>query len=72
MFADSGHVFQCEEEWQLLEGSESEDSDLEDQNVISRHDIATAPLLTREAHIFTERQGRVAQYGVFGKVLSIQ
>ncbi|KDR83586.1 hypothetical protein GALMADRAFT_219407 [Galerina marginata CBS 339.88] len=64
----SGH-----EEWQLLDDSESSDSDVDDQQLVSRHDLATAPLMTREAYLVTGRDGRgAAQYGVLGKVLAIQ
>ncbi|KAF4619953.1 hypothetical protein D9613_005364 [Agrocybe pediades] len=61
------------EEWQLLEDSGDSEVEPIDQDVaISRHDLATAPLITREAYAETARSGRASQYGVLGKVLSIQ
>jgi hypothetical protein len=39
---------------------------------LSRHDLATAPLLTREAYAFTKRSDRATQYGVLGRALTIQ
>ena len=57
-------------EWQLLEDSESDgkEGDME----ISQHDMATAPLLTREAYLLTQRSGQATQYGVLGRALAIQ
>ena len=63
--------YQGEFEWQLLEDSESDGED-RDLLRLSNHDMATAPLLTREAYIFTKRSGQATQYGVLGRALAIQ
>lgn len=58
-------------ECQLLEDSDpsgSEDGSAE--HLIAKHDIATAPLMTREAYLSIGGDGSTAQYGVFGKVLA--
>jgi len=56
-----------------LDDSGDSDSEAVDDDIsISKHDLATAPLMTREAYAVTGRAGRAAQYGVLGKVLSIQ
>ena len=64
--------YQGELEWQLLEDSESDGKDGGDLNILSSHDMATAPLLTREAYMFTQRSGQATQYGVLGRALAIQ
>lgn len=63
--------YQGELEWQLLEGSDSDD-DTRDPMRLSSHDLATAPLLTREAFTFIKGSGRATQYGVLGRTLAIQ
>ena len=64
-------ILQNHEEWQLLDDSDYSDEEADD-DLVSKHDLSTAPLMTREAFIFTEREGGSTQYGVLGKVLSIQ
>lgn len=59
-------------EWQLLEESESDLDETEAQNSIAGHDIATAPLMTREGLLATGYDRRATQYGVLGKVLAFQ
>ncbi|KAF9534163.1 hypothetical protein CPB83DRAFT_843792 [Crepidotus variabilis] len=62
----------CEEEWQLLEesdGSGNEDENPED--LISKHDLVTAPIMTREAYLRVKSDRRAAQYGVLGRVLGV-
>lgn len=56
-----------EEEWQLLDDSDSEDSYIRS---IQEHDLITAPLLTREAFVRSNQSLRT-QYGLIGKVLAI-
>ena len=34
--------------------------------------MATAPLLTREAYMITQRGGQATQYGVLGRALAVQ
>ena len=34
--------------------------------------MATAPLLTREAYVLTQRGGQATQYGVLGRALAVQ
>jgi hypothetical protein len=62
---------QGESEWQLLEDSDSE-GEAQDPLRLSNHDMATAPLLTREAYTSTKHSGRATQYGVLGRALVIQ
>ncbi|PPQ99049.1 hypothetical protein CVT24_003609 [Panaeolus cyanescens] len=57
-------------EWQLLDDNTSDDSGDEDREPMSQHDVATAPLFTREAFQLTKGGRRVAQYGVLGKAIS--
>ena len=52
---------QGELEWQLLEDSELDGQD--DVN-LSNHDMATAPLLTREAYVHTNRSGQADRKSV--------
>lgn len=56
-----------EEEWQLLDDSDSEDSYIRS---IQEHDLITAPLMTREAFVRSNQSLRT-QYGLIGKVLAI-
>ena len=62
---------QGESEWLLLEKSESNGED-RDLLKLSNRDMATAPLLTREAYILTKHGGQATQYGVLGRALAIQ
>lgn len=64
--------YQGDLEWQLLEDSSNESDGEDPMQKISNHDLATAPLLTREAYELIERSGRATQYGVLGKALAIQ
>ncbi|KAF9483949.1 hypothetical protein BDN70DRAFT_873074 [Pholiota conissans] len=60
-------------ECQLLEDSDPSDSEgvaVGAENYIAKHDILTAPLMTREAYLSITRDGSPAQYGVLGKVLA--
>lgn len=58
----------------MLEDSDSSDGEVQfgPMQKISNHDLATAPLLMREAYALTESSGRATQYGVLGKALAIQ
>ncbi|KJA30063.1 hypothetical protein HYPSUDRAFT_32126 [Hypholoma sublateritium FD-334 SS-4] len=59
-------------EWQLLEESDSSDLDDSDpQALIAGHDLATAPLMTRDGFLATANGKHATQYGVLGKVLAI-
>ncbi|KAF8803657.1 hypothetical protein BYT27DRAFT_7144034 [Phlegmacium glaucopus] len=58
-------------EWQLLEDLSNESDGEDPEQKLSNHDLATAPLLTREAYLFTASTGRATQYGVLGKALAI-
>ncbi|KIM46031.1 hypothetical protein M413DRAFT_23823 [Hebeloma cylindrosporum] len=58
-------------EWQLLDDSNGRDSDFDTKSDVAKHDLLTAPLMTREAHMMRASDGYPAQYGVLGKVLSI-
>ena len=62
---------QGETEWQLLDDSNSSDSDLDTQSDVAKHDLLTAPLMTREAYMIRASDGYPAQYGVLGRVLSV-
>ncbi len=60
-------------EWQLLEESDSSDLDDSDpQTLIAGHDLATAPLMTRDGFLAIGNGKHATQYGVLGKVLAIQ
>ena len=59
-------------EWQLLDDSNTSDSDSDTQADVAKHDLLTAPLMTREAYMIRARDGYPAQYGVLGKALAIQ
>jgi len=61
---------QGDTEWQLLD-SNSSDSDLDIHSDVAKHDLLTAPLMTREAYMVRASDGYPAQYGVLGKILSI-
>ncbi|CAA7259905.1 unnamed protein product [Cyclocybe aegerita] len=65
--SDSSH----ELEWQLLDDTDSSDSEATNQDSISTHDLLTAPLMSREAYTYIQREKRIAQYGVIGKALSV-
>lgn len=41
------------------------------EDVISKHDLVTAPLMTREAYLRIRSDRRAAQYGVLGRVLGV-
>ncbi|KAJ3517977.1 hypothetical protein NLJ89_g170 [Agrocybe chaxingu] len=72
---DEDHMFDSEPshelEWQLLDDTDSSDSEATSQDSISTHDILTAPLMSREAYTYIQREKRIAQYGVIGKALSV-
>ena len=43
-----------------------------DESMMDTHEIKTAPLFTREAFIATGISEESSQYGVLGRVISIQ
>src|SRR4051812_43597680 len=59
-------------EWQLLEDTDSSGAEDDPEDVISKHDLVTAPLMTREAYLSIRGDKRAAQYGVLGRVLAVQ
>ncbi|KAG5637010.1 hypothetical protein H0H81_006110 [Sphagnurus paluster] len=45
---------------------------IEEEHVIEKHDISTAPLITRDAYVSGGYPDAASQYGVIGRILSTQ